>query len=253
MRKLANCVPHCAASTGWNRTVWFNPEGKWVSICPMLLFSPLSPAAMMPYLYSGCYMAFEICHPCYHEITLHYYPCIHCSNWSKACIYQSLSSVWAPRGHHVVIDQYGALYWFVLYWLRLGWQPRWGENGSVPNCPSTGEFCFFLSLALSLDCTAIYRPHFMPIFLPRLFLSFLSSLSLLFLPALRIARPHTNTFPHTHALAFSSFDWLYCHYCLAGTISPKQFMRWQLSNTNNTLLIFLLHDYLLLKTWTHHR
>lgn len=142
-----------------------------------------------------------------------------------------------------------------LYCIDWDWADSHAE-GKMDRSPTVHQlenFVFFFSLALSLDCTAIYRPHFMPIFLPRLFLSFLSSLSLLFLPALKITRPHTNTFPHTHALAFSSFDWLYCHYCLTGTISPKQFMRWQLSNTNNTLLIFLLHDYLLFKTWTHHR
>lgn len=105
---------------------------------------------------------------------------------------------------------------------------------------------FFLSV--SFCCRAIYSlcAHLPPssLFLCSHFcLFFLCSKSQL------CTLPHTNTFTHTHASAFSSIEWLYCHYCLAGTISPKQFMKWQLSNTNQCLIHhFLGDDYLI---WKH--
>lgn len=64
--------------------------------------------------------------------------------------------------------------------------------------------------------------------------------------------PHTSTFTHTHALAFSSIEWLYCHFCLAGTISPKQFMKWQFSNTDKYFIHLFTGGLFGLKTWTIH-
>lgn len=125
--------------------------------------------------------------------------------------------------------------------------------GKMDPSPTVHQQQNFFFLSLSLGCTAIYRPHLMPIFLPPL--SFLLSHFCLFSFFLRsksqlCTLAHTNTFTHTHASAFSSIEWLYCHYCLAGTISPKQFMKWQLSNTNKMLNSSFFTGWLFgLKTW----
>lgn len=65
--------------------------------------------------------------------------------------------------------------------------------------------------------------------------SFFSKLTALHTPPHQ--RIHTRTCTHTHTpQLLVQIEWLYCHHCLAGTISPKQFMKWQLSNTNKCLI-----------------
>lgn len=124
-------------------------------------------------------------------------------------------------------------HWFVLYWLRLRWQPHCGENGSVPNCPSTTKLLFF---PLPLSGLHSYAPS-----LHLLLLVFLALLSFLFFLALKLAALHTRPHRHTHTRAHTpqplvQIEWLYCRHCLAGTISPKQFLKWQLSNANKCLI-----------------